>query len=191
MREPAGWEYAIRSGKNRLYGLRTAAVLFGLACIGSIVLPFLSNVRRGHGPTACGANLRAIGAACLVYAQFHAGALPPNLATLAQGTTPLLKPEQLVCRQSGRPYVYIGAGQSNWNDPRNVIAYEPAANHGGRGANMLRLDGSSKWQNWECIVDEWAATRRRMALQAVKPPAPNGAKGRQTEEDRPCTDTSP
>jgi prepilin-type processing-associated H-X9-DG protein len=95
--------------------------------------------------TACAANLSSIGRSCLLYAEGAQGVLPPSLDVLTYGGRyAYVQPKQLGCPACGGTYIYV-PGYTNRDDPTGVLAYEPLSYHGGKGANVLRLDGSVKW----------------------------------------------
>jgi hypothetical protein len=170
--EPIPLQYARRTPNGRfrlVLRILICALAIGLAA--SLAPRRLCCVRSGPPDSPCYANLRLIGRACLIYAERHNGRLPPNLQILTQGGNqqPLL-PKNLFCPLGGRPYLYI-PGQTTQDDPRNVLAYEPVSNHGGAGGNMLRLDGSCKWQTARTQAIELAGTRKRLAQSATQPSA--------------------
>ena len=109
----------------------------------------------------CASNLRQIGQAILLYCNDHQGQYPDSFATtlLDEGLTA----EVFVCPDSNDTpatgattqavagnllgpghcsYIYVGNGLNSGTVAVNiVVAYEPLANHGGAGMNVLFGDG--------------------------------------------------
>lgn len=145
----------------------TACVIsFILLSAGFSLLVGLTTSRTPDRRMACRKNLRQIGAAVVLYAQNHRGALPADLGSLlAPG---MLNEFTLVCTSSGdRPasgattqaiaqdlknpgrcsYVLAPALPTNVSGvtPAHVLAYEPLKNHSGRSANVLFGDFHAEW----------------------------------------------
>jgi hypothetical protein len=140
-------------------------------CLGLLGLAAFATVapmawRRGQEATnraRCGANLRQIGAAMMMYANVNRGAYPDapealvatqNIASdcfvcpatahtpapstssnPGQRTPPALVPGKHLS------YVYLGKGLSNRAGANTVLAYEPLTNHRDAGINVLFGDG--------------------------------------------------
>ena len=124
--------------------------LVGGGCLLIMILPQLS-MGPYHPSSArrvvCGANLRAIGQSCLMYAEGHDGRLPSSLdVLLTGGRKAYLQPRDVICPESKMRYVYIPR-RSSRGDPRHVLAYEPLSNHESEGGNVLYLDGHAKWSD--------------------------------------------
>lgn len=99
-----------------------------------------------------------LGLPCLVYAEKHNGAMPPDLQTLVEEGS--VKPSGLVSPLAGDrseiSYVYI-QGQNHNMDPRNIVAYERPENHGNLGTVALFLDGHAQWmyaEDFETALQE-------------------------------------
>lgn len=101
----------------------------------------------------CMANLRILWKAACMYSPGGAEQFPPSLQSLVQYAPDL---KWYVCPCSGHApgsrtnvtvwseYVYV-AGRTIADDPDRVLAYCPPANHAGKGASVLFVDGSVVW----------------------------------------------
>ena len=141
-------------------------VVAGVA--GSILIANWLNARNGTPPRVmCAANLGHIGTSCVTYAESNHGKMPTSLDLLTQGgRRALCLPKQIICPTCGRKFDYI-PGRTIYDDPRTVLAYEPLGNHGGTGANVLRVDGSVKWmkkQEYEKVMADFGPTTTQPAL---------------------------
>jgi prepilin-type processing-associated H-X9-DG protein len=108
--------------------------------------PAYQRARRASEAVQCAAQLRQIGAACMIYAASNRGYMPPSLATL---TSTMVLPTMLTCPAATRagaptPYIYVlpSAKVSTIRNPsRTVLVYESPTNHGGGWMNVLFADG--------------------------------------------------
>jgi prepilin-type processing-associated H-X9-DG protein len=164
-----------------------ALALCAALLLAPYALPSGSKRERYDGRVRCAANLRQIGTSIIMYANDHRGALPPDWSTLlvVQELTPELficpssnddkasgaTPDELLrdFKKHGRcSYVYVGTAPPIGSARRfHVLAYEPLANHAGKGIHVLYADGRVVWH------DADRATRLIADLQAgINPPRP-------------------
>lgn len=170
---PKPLDYATRLPKlpRRLPSVNVyLAVVFA----GLLALPLLRNrffpplvSRPANNPVKCGAHLKAIGQAILLYARHHQGRYPDSLGELV---TEGLTPADFICPESddepANPapttqatiagidipghlsYIYLAQGRTP-TTPRGdlVLAYEPLSNHQAKGMNILFGDGHVEWFN--------------------------------------------
>jgi prepilin-type processing-associated H-X9-DG protein len=138
-----------------------SAILGETALMTSILLPSLNRARETANRVKCASNLRQIGQGCVMYANDHKGAYPPDLGAIIKNyEIPL---DSFVCPTRGTPvppeifsatddkkaawvnentdYVYLGKGMNNTATPDTVVCYEKRDNHGGDGMNILFGDG--------------------------------------------------
>jgi hypothetical protein len=122
----------------------------------------------------CSANIKGIGTCCMIYANDYDGPFPPNLKMLVESGDLTFKqvhcPADRGAENDETPsYIYI-AGQSEKDNPRNVLAYEKLENHGGKGANVLFRDGSVLFIESQAELDKHLAeTEKRMAARGRRP----------------------
>ena len=129
----------------------------------SILLPSLCRAREPANRVKCASNLKQIGLALAEYARANNGRYPPDLSVLLQpqsdlapavftcpsssdvpatGDTPEARSHNLRSAPGHLSYVYVGAGLSSSDAlPGRVLVYEPLANHGGEGMNVLYTNG--------------------------------------------------
>jgi len=169
MPEPTELGYATSAAmRERKPLLRWWVPLLGVAgFVGAILIVNRLTIRSNTPPrVVCAANLGHIGRSCWTYAESSNGMMPSSLDLLTQGgRRALCLPKQLVCLTCGRKYDYI-PGRTIHDDPRTVLAYEPLSNHGGTGANVLRVDGSVKWMGkneYDKVMAEFGPTTTRPA----------------------------
>ncbi|HZL38224.1 MAG TPA: hypothetical protein VFC78_23115 [Tepidisphaeraceae bacterium] len=104
----------------------------------------------------CAANLRAIGMACIMYANGQPGSeFPDSFQTLLKYEN--LTPEIFVCpsdqhttASSGLSadslsYVYLGNGLTETTASTKIIAYDRLGSHGKDGINVLYGDATVQW----------------------------------------------
>ncbi len=92
------------------------------------------------------ANLRGIGQAVYIYANYNSGAFPLNLDMLVNEG--MCVPDQLISPSSGHVppacdyfYVYYAALLDSEREPDWILAYSDPAHHAGEGGNILYIDG--------------------------------------------------
>jgi prepilin-type processing-associated H-X9-DG protein len=136
---------------------------FTMPLMVSILLPSLARAREQAKRAVSAANLKGIGTACLTYAEENQGKLPPDLETLVKDNA--ISEKQRVSPR-GKPgevsYIYIGAGQKNTQDPRNIVAYEKPEYSDGEGTNVLFLDGHVKWMDMDAFKTALEETSERL-----------------------------
>lgn len=148
-------------------GFSPAAYLSGtnmsvvvIALLISILLPSLSRARELAKRAVSASNLRAIGQGLHIYANDHGGKFPESLETLIEQGMITRETLNSPRDEEGRvSYTYI-AGQSETNDPRNVIAHERVM--GDEGTNVLFLDGHVEWLPPERFVQALVETYQRL-----------------------------
>jgi prepilin-type processing-associated H-X9-DG protein len=108
-----------------------------------------SNAKRTH----CMCNLMQIGKMVKLYSEEHSGACPASLQDLTNFCT---NPRLYICMSSGHKPGSI-TNISDWTDytfiPNSgtnmVLAFCPPKNHGGKGGNIMFVDGSVCWYSAE------------------------------------------
>jgi hypothetical protein len=181
-------------------GVAKAAIILGftelgLLGMGLLLTPSLGRAREPANRVKCASNLRQIGQAIQMYAQEHAGRLPPGLEHLitdedltsevfvcpssagerAQGDTTQEVVKNFLADPIHRSYVYVGAGlTSTTATPAHVLAYEPLGNHldNPQGIHVLHADGSARWYaapQAQRLIDELTAGQNPPRATVVKP----------------------
>jgi len=123
------------------------AVLMGTAYTGMLAgmtLPALSSARERARRTKCLSNLKQITYACHLWAGDNDERFPPSLDALFPD---YVSDRQLFSCPSSparRSYNYV-AGLTAADPPDWVLAYEPAGNHAGQGANAAYIGGQVVW----------------------------------------------
>jgi prepilin-type processing-associated H-X9-DG protein len=106
-----------------------------------ILFPEVPDYRMLH---ACGARMSDLRGGLSLYQLSHGGELPPVLDDLL--ADPAYSQDMLRCPSDPASplasYSYFGRGLTWASNPRCVLLMERLENHGGAGANVLRLDGS-------------------------------------------------
>jgi hypothetical protein len=123
-------------------------VLIGLGVLGAMKH---QAANKGGDRKLCGANMEAIGRACLNYAANHQGSFPPSLTMLTEGGAGApLQSAQLACPNANKKghhgeFVYV-PGRKKTDDPNAVLAYEPLGNHKKKpGGHVLLVNGTVRW----------------------------------------------
>ena len=148
--------------------LGAVSLIFITPLLISIMLPSLSRARELSKRLVCGAQLQGIGTAVKVYAMDWEDQFPPDFDVLVNSGAMLVG--QLRCPTCGDVsgdvhvcYEYI-TGQTEGDDPRNVVVYEKPGHHGDEGGNVLFLDGHVDFVRPYSRIEELVAeTKRRMA----------------------------
>lgn len=151
--------------RRPIRGRRVVALVAALVVASLAVFWALRLAQDRMNRVKCASNLSAIGQAIQMYANGHRGKLPDSFVTLRDSED--LAPAIFVCPGSAdvaaagpttqavanamqKPgtvsYVYLAKGMtSDQLNPDLVLAYEPLANHGSRGMNVLFGDGRVEW----------------------------------------------
>jgi hypothetical protein len=164
---PVQIEYASPTpGKNpstaRTVVLWVIVGLFGLGALSVFSRPSFTRTRGPDNRVKCASNLRQIGQAILLYTNDFKGRYPDNFGDLlltqditsavfdcpTTNDTPAVGPTtQAAIVNMATPghcsYIYVGKGLTMQTvQPTMVVAYEPPANHGNAGMNVLFGDGA-------------------------------------------------
>jgi len=143
-------------------------LLFSLAVVPlqlSLILPALNRAREQANRIKCASNMKQIGLAAIMYANNHNRQFPDSLETLLSDQD--LTSAVFVCPSSRdvpaagpttravladlkkpghESFIYVGSGlMSDTAGPNDVVLYEPLADHGNEGMNVLFGDGAVKW----------------------------------------------
>ena len=137
----------------------------GVSLAAGIMMPALARTRQLAQRMQSGTNLSAVGKACLLYANDHDDQLPSSLEALVEQD--YLPAKCLVSRLHEKNattphYIYI-SGQSTYNDPTNVVAYdnlEDLESHD--GVNVLYLDSHVAFVKFEEFEKDLEATYKRL-----------------------------
>lgn len=153
-------------GKARRYvAAGVVSVLVSGALI-SFLLPALNRPRYAPNRVQCASNMRQIGAAIQMYANNYGGRFPDDLGILYGDQD--LSVATFICRSSSdtpapptptsqaiaaallQPghcsYIYLGKGLTDKTvTPAMVLLYEPLADHGGTGINVMFGDFHVEW----------------------------------------------
>lgn len=152
--------------RGRWFAVWIVLLIVTLFLIFSAASPWLNSDHHSSTREICASRLYQIGEGILMYASENGGCLPPDLRTIAEKGD--LSANTFVCPASHdtpaapgptsratannivqpghESYIYIGAGLRFQGLPADaVIAYEPLANHGGNGMNVLFGDFHVGW----------------------------------------------
>jgi prepilin-type processing-associated H-X9-DG protein len=151
---------------SKLYQLKLAiTILFAFFVFIGVPLAYMLSLSRSMESATrvqCTANLMVISTTILIYALDNETRYPTNLQLLIdQGK---VTQEQLLCPSSDAIYQYI-AGQGELGDIRNVLIYEEPEYHGGKGGNVVFLDGHVEFLSPEKIQQLVTETRHRIELE--------------------------
>jgi prepilin-type processing-associated H-X9-DG protein len=158
------------SGRSRLSRLGLVLsigglALGGMAASGSVLMPSPWRFSSCSSPrVSCGSNLRQLGQAMILYANENGGRFPATIADLlTQDITsrvfvcPSTNDTEAAMAQTPQAtaanvtagghlsYVITCAGFRDPPPVNAILAYEPLANHGNSGMNVLFGDGHVEW----------------------------------------------
>ncbi|MBK8914392.1 MAG: hypothetical protein IPM64_07280 [Phycisphaerales bacterium] len=157
-----GWSY-VAYGDSAPGMVVEGGTLTNLALLSSIFVPSLFTAREHAKEAVSMQNLRAIGVACHMYANDHEDRFPRDLNELVEfGAVTrggLRSPRDPETNPASPSYVYI-SGQSLSDDPRNILAYEPARGDG--RAIALYVDSHVEILSAAELEVELDRTRERM-----------------------------
>jgi prepilin-type processing-associated H-X9-DG protein len=178
------WRAGVRDG--------LAGLVLAVGCLGYMIAgPRLIVCGERADRVKCASNLKQLALGMLLYGQRHGGQLPPDLPTLYLAED--LTAEQFVCPVSGdeiangmktpavagklsdKPhcsYIYVGAGQTISAPSHTVLAYEPASNHSGDGANVLFGDGHVEFLGAKQLPAALAPTTTPATAPTTAPTSP-------------------
>lgn len=147
-------------------GICTGVV--GIVLVPLILLPMSSWARENCMRAVCGANMRGIGSALMIYGSDLGNEYPPDLQVLISAGS--FDGKWFCCPSSdaipGDPHTYYDyiPGQTVNDDPRNVLLYEKPENHEGEGGNVLFDDGHVEFiKPYSAVLELVAETKRRIA----------------------------
>ena len=139
---------------------RWAFLLSFAACIfliGIILLPVTNSAKKKAAMVSTLNGLRQVGMAVQMAAKDYGGKLPATLDELA--TNGYLAQGALTDQESGKPFVYLGAGKNFESLSTNaVLAYSPTEK--GERRAILLADGSTEMMN----RDQFAEVTNSLAL---------------------------
>jgi hypothetical protein len=159
--------------KRNSQRLVTVLLLFGIiALLVSIVVPVLNRYRETAGRDPCASNLRQLGQALLLYQMDHKGLWPQRIE---EATAPLdVPPVVLTCIVAEKPFVFLrGGAVASTLGENDVVAYEPAEYHDGRGGCALFGDGHVMWltpEELKAAIARPVSTTRAVATTTTTAP---------------------
>ena len=151
--------------RNRAVGLLVLAVVVGLPVLVYLMLPEVSRKRVSKRRATCQSNLRQIGLACHMYADYHEERFPPDLLALvpdyidgthifccaSTGSRAKFRDMDLREAAAKSHYAYAGAGLWVVGCPEDMIlAYDKSLEHHDKeghesGRNVLFADAHVEW----------------------------------------------
>jgi prepilin-type processing-associated H-X9-DG protein len=153
---------------RRTLSERQAGVLLVVAAILAISIPSFVRYDELSRRARCGDHLSLIGRACLNYSIDYRGPAMSLRDFVQAAAAANLRPEQMLCAECGEVFVYVD-GPRGIRDPRDVLAYEPPEYHGGKGGNVLFVDGAVKWLTPAALEEAIDATLARQEGAAPQP----------------------
>jgi prepilin-type processing-associated H-X9-DG protein len=162
--DDAGWHAKAISpfpGSMVLGNNQTAVGIAGPAMMISVLAPALNKARDSANHVKSTSNLRQIGLGCIMYANEHNGAFPPDLGSLVktqdlavdtfvspqgQGQVPAdlrgqKAEDQAAWVNQNADYVYLGAGKNLTIGADTAIAYEKSGTGKDGTTNVVFADG--------------------------------------------------
>jgi prepilin-type processing-associated H-X9-DG protein len=171
-------DYASPSSNRRsrlLVFVWIPVILFGVVAVAWSLMPKLTSTRAVANEVKCGANLRLIGQAMVLYANNHQGQYPDTIGELVEEGIPT---SVFVCSGSNDEdaepgattqetvanihagghlsYIYLAKGMTNTGYANVVLVYEPLSNHQNKGMNVLFGDGHVEWFDLK-LATKWLA----------------------------------
>jgi prepilin-type processing-associated H-X9-DG protein len=149
----------------------SSGVLAGVAVgalVVAILLPSLARARELAKRAVSASNLRGIGQGMHIYANDHDGRFPERFDDLIKAG--MIVPGYLNSPRDDEgnvSYVYV-SGQTDNDDPRNVLAYEKII--GDEGTIVLFLDGHVQWMKLPDFKKGLSQTYQRLGREAEMPP---------------------
>jgi predicted Zn finger-like uncharacterized protein/prepilin-type processing-associated H-X9-DG protein len=158
-------------------------------CMISILVPGLSRARETASRVKCASNMSQIGIAAIMYANDNENRLPDDLGSLhvaedilpmgsrcpsvEHGRVPagLAGDELAAWVNANTDYIYVGRGLNVNGPAETVVLYEPAADHGDGGGNVLFLDGHVEWTDANNLK-ELLASQPPATMPTPVPPEP-------------------
>ena len=184
-----------RAGLSRVSRriLWCAVAVVGVFIAFTVVVPLLNHRARMSPSEICRSNMRQLGVGIAMFANEHSGKFPDDLPTLfanedldtrvficpATGDTPAppaptTQAIAVAMRQPGHcSYIYLGKGLTDKTVTTDmVLLYEPLADHGGTGMNVLFGDFHVEWMpasDAQTILNQVAARTMPVRLSTTLP----------------------
>jgi prepilin-type processing-associated H-X9-DG protein len=184
-RPPVPLEYAPPltrgRGKRRRYVIAIVVSMMASAVLAAFLLPSISRPRDAAYRVKCASNMRQIGQAIAMYANNCGGRFPDDLGALyvdqdlsasvflcpnsndtPAPPAPTTQATAAALLQPGHcSYIYLGKGLTDQTvTPDMVLLYEPLADHGGSGMNVMFGDFHVEWMpasDAQAILNQVAA----------------------------------
>jgi hypothetical protein len=192
-RDPVPLEYG-RPSESRTVRPSVVAMSVALALLLLFALIFIANHLGAYkaleqsNRVYCASNMRQIGQAIAMYSNDHGGRFPDDLETVLANED--VSADLFVCPSSSdtppRPgpttqataaglrqpghcsYIYLGKGLADHAvTPDTVLLYEPLADHGGEGMNVMFGDFHVEWiyaSAAQAILTQHAASTQPIRL---------------------------
>jgi len=125
-----------------------AGILLCHSMAALIILPAITCRPHKSRRSECCNNLSQIGKCMKMYSMDHDDRFPDSFDDLSPEY--IQQAKLVLCPESGtdedrHSYILV-SGLSETNSPNSVHAYCPTGSHGGKGGNILFLDGSIEWR---------------------------------------------
>jgi hypothetical protein len=157
--------------KRKSQRLVAVLVVCGIiALLASIVMPVANRYRERASRDPCASNLRQLGQALLLYEMDHKGFWPLRLEAAPLDVPPVV----LTCIVAEKPFVFLrGGAVAGTLGENDVVAYEPAEYHDGRGGCALFGDGHVMWltpEELKAAIARPVSTTRAVATTTTTAP---------------------